>query len=161
LGSAAIVPLRSEIDLAAEWEAERSGGPRPMLAVTGTDGKTTTTLLATAMLDHSGVSAVACGNTETPLVSALDADYGGFANLNLALVVALSFALQLWSHHERAITLLRIVLVILLMVVLGFVESGRRPHLGDNRPARDAVIVQFGDHSLRGLPLLFAMRKDR
>ncbi|HRE02875.1 MAG TPA: hypothetical protein PLV68_16355, partial [Ilumatobacteraceae bacterium] len=40
-------PLRTEIDLAAEWEAQRGRDARPMLAVTGTDGKTTTTLMAT------------------------------------------------------------------------------------------------------------------
>ena len=49
-----------------------------MLAVTGTDGKTTTTLLATAMLEASGVRAVAAGNTEMPLVSALDLDVDVF-----------------------------------------------------------------------------------
>ena len=49
--------------------AGAAGRPRPMLAVTGTDGKTTTTLLATAMLDASGVRAVAAGNTEVPLVA--------------------------------------------------------------------------------------------
>src|SRR6185312_13990651 len=42
---AAGVPVVTELDLAYEWEAERRGGPRPMLAVTGTDGKTTTTML--------------------------------------------------------------------------------------------------------------------
>ena len=42
--TAAGVPMRSEIDLAWEWEQARPGGLRPMLAVTGTDGKTTTTL---------------------------------------------------------------------------------------------------------------------
>jgi UDP-N-acetylmuramoylalanine--D-glutamate ligase len=72
------VPLRSEIDLAYEWESHRPGRPRPMLAVTGTDGKTTTTLLATAMLDASGVSAIDAGNTDTPLVSALDLDVEAF-----------------------------------------------------------------------------------
>jgi len=72
------VPVRSEIDLAYEWEATRPGGARPMLAVTGTDGKTTTTMLATAMLDASGVSAVDAGNTDTPLVSALDLDIEAF-----------------------------------------------------------------------------------
>jgi UDP-N-acetylmuramoylalanine--D-glutamate ligase len=71
------VPLRTEVDLAYEWEQEREA-PRPMLAVTGTDGKTTTTLLATAMLEASGVSAVASGNTETPLVSALEQDVDAF-----------------------------------------------------------------------------------
>ena len=96
------VPLRSEIDLAAEWEAERSGGPRPMLAVTGTDGKTTTTLLATAMLDHSGVSAVACGNTETPLVSALDADVEVFVvectSFRLAWTASFRPAAAVWLN---------------------------------------------------------------
>jgi UDP-N-acetylmuramoylalanine--D-glutamate ligase len=71
-------PLRSEIDLAYEWESSRTRGPRPMLGVTGTDGKTTTTLLATAMLDASGVSAIDAGNTDTPLVSALDLDVEAF-----------------------------------------------------------------------------------
>jgi len=67
-------PLRTEIDLAAEWEQQRAGGPRPMLAVTGTDGKTTTTFLATTMLEAAGVRAVAVGNTDVPLVAALDDD---------------------------------------------------------------------------------------
>jgi UDP-N-acetylmuramoylalanine--D-glutamate ligase len=65
---------RSEIDLAWEWELARPGGPRPMVAVTGTDGKTTTTLLAVAMVEAAGSRAVACGNTEVPLVDAIDTD---------------------------------------------------------------------------------------
>jgi UDP-N-acetylmuramoylalanine--D-glutamate ligase len=72
------VPVRSEIDLAYEWEQDRPGGPRPMLAVTGTDGKTTTTLLAEAMLRAGGRRAVAAGNTELPLVDALEHDADAF-----------------------------------------------------------------------------------
>jgi UDP-N-acetylmuramoylalanine--D-glutamate ligase len=72
------VPLRTELDLAYEWERANPDGARPMLAVTGTDGKTTTTMLATAMLEASGWKAVACGNTDVPLVSALDHDYDVF-----------------------------------------------------------------------------------
>ncbi len=77
------VPLRSEIDLAYEWEHQQPPNSacvfgRPMLAITGTDGKTTTTLLATAMLEAAGVRAVAAGNTETPLVAALDDDVDAF-----------------------------------------------------------------------------------
>jgi UDP-N-acetylmuramoylalanine--D-glutamate ligase len=67
-------PLRTEIDLAYEWEKERAGGPRPMLAITGTDGKTTTTFLATEMLRAAGVPALAVGNTDIPLVEAIDDD---------------------------------------------------------------------------------------
>lgn len=60
------VPVISEFDLAQGWD------DRPLAAITGTDGKTTVTILVTAMLEMSGVSAVAVGNTETPLVAALD-----------------------------------------------------------------------------------------
>ena len=37
-----------------------------MVAITGTDGKTTVTTLVTDMLTASGVARVACGNTEVP-----------------------------------------------------------------------------------------------
>ena len=69
------VPVRSEIELAYGWEQARTGGPRPMVAVTGTDGKTTTTLMATAMVEASGRRAVAAGNTELPLVAASTATW--------------------------------------------------------------------------------------
>src|SRR5690349_2060901 len=59
------VPLRSEFDLVAEWD------DRPLLAITGTDGKTTVTALTTAMLQASGVRAASGGNTEVPLVAAI------------------------------------------------------------------------------------------
>jgi UDP-N-acetylmuramoylalanine--D-glutamate ligase len=67
-----------ELDLAYEWEQSRPGGPRPMIAVTGTDGKTTTVLMAEAMLRAAGKRAIACGNTEVPLVEALDSDVDVF-----------------------------------------------------------------------------------
>jgi UDP-N-acetylmuramoylalanine--D-glutamate ligase len=66
------VVIRSELDLAYEWEQQRPGGPRPMVAVTGTDGKTTTTMMAAAMLSAAGHRAVAVGNTEVPLVAEID-----------------------------------------------------------------------------------------
>ena len=60
------VPVRSEFDLAAAWD------DRPLVAITGTNGKTTVTTLVTEMLEHSGRRAVAAGNTDVPLVSAID-----------------------------------------------------------------------------------------
>ena len=60
------VRVRSEFDLASDWD------DRPLLAITGTDGKTTVTELTTAMLQASGVRATAAGNTEIPLVRAID-----------------------------------------------------------------------------------------
>lgn len=71
-------PIRSEIDLAWEWEQSRPGGPRPMLAVTGTDGKTTTTLLTVEMLRAAGLRSIDAGNTDTPLVTAIDGEYDAF-----------------------------------------------------------------------------------
>ncbi len=73
------VPLRTEIDLAYEWEQQRPGGPRPMVAITGTDGKTTTTMLTAALLTAGGLRTAAVGNTEVPFVAALDDDVDAFA----------------------------------------------------------------------------------
>lgn len=70
--------MLSEIELAYRWEQQRPGGPRPMLGITGTDGKTTTTLLAASMIRESGRRVAAVGNTETPLIAALSEDVDAF-----------------------------------------------------------------------------------
>ncbi len=62
---AAGVPVRSEIDLAAERTTV------PIVAVTGTNGKTTVTTMTAAMLNSSGVRAVAAGNIGRPLIDAI------------------------------------------------------------------------------------------
>jgi UDP-N-acetylmuramoylalanine--D-glutamate ligase len=87
-------PVVSELELAYGWEQQRPGGPRPMLAVTGTDGKTTTTLWAVDMLAAGGVRAVAAGNTDVPLVEALDLDVDVF------VVECTSFRLA-WTRAFR------------------------------------------------------------
>jgi UDP-N-acetylmuramoylalanine--D-glutamate ligase len=81
------VPVRSEFDLAAEWD------DRPLLAITGTDGKTTVTTLTTNMLQASGVQAAAVGNTEVPLVAAIDDP-----EVDVFVVEASSFRID---HSER------------------------------------------------------------
>ena len=73
------LPISSEIELAYNFEEKRTGGPRPMLGITGTDGKTTTTLMTAAMLHAAGHKSMAVGNTETPLIAALDTDTQVFA----------------------------------------------------------------------------------
>ncbi len=62
------VPIRSEIDLAAERAA------MPIVAVTGTNGKTTVTGLIAAMLHESGVRVTAGGNIGRPLIEAVHDD---------------------------------------------------------------------------------------
>jgi UDP-N-acetylmuramoylalanine--D-glutamate ligase len=89
-------PVVSELELAYGWEQTRRGGPRPLLAVTGTDGKTTTTLLAVEMLKAGGVRAVAAGNTDVPLVEAVDN-----AHLDAFVVECTSFRLA-WTDQFRA-----------------------------------------------------------
>jgi UDP-N-acetylmuramoylalanine--D-glutamate ligase len=81
--------LRTELDLAAEWESSRPGGPRPFLAITGTDGKTTTTTLTLEVLRASGVRAVDAGNNDLPLVTAIDD-----ASTEVFVVEASSFRLR-------------------------------------------------------------------
>jgi UDP-N-acetylmuramoylalanine--D-glutamate ligase len=71
-------PVEGELELGYRWEQQRPGGPRPMLAVTGTDGKTTTTLMARAIIEAAGLRAVDAGNTDVPLVAALDLDVDVF-----------------------------------------------------------------------------------
>jgi UDP-N-acetylmuramoylalanine--D-glutamate ligase len=89
------VELVSEIELAYRWEQQRPGGPRPMLAITGTDGKTTTTLMTVAMLRAAGCRTIDAGNTSTPLVDAIDMDLDAF------VVECTSFRLA-WTPSFRA-----------------------------------------------------------
>jgi UDP-N-acetylmuramoylalanine--D-glutamate ligase len=63
--AAAAVPVLSEFDLAREWDS------RPVIAVTGTDGKTTTTTLIVRILQAAGVHSDAVGNTDVPFVAAI------------------------------------------------------------------------------------------
>ena len=63
---AAEVPIRSEIDLAGERT------DAPIVAVTGTNGKTTVTTLTAEILNKSGRRAVAAGNVGRPLIDAID-----------------------------------------------------------------------------------------
>ena len=81
------VPTISEFDLARWWD------DRPIAAITGTDGKTSVTLLTVELLVASGISAAAVGNTETPLVAAIDD-----ATIDAFVVEASSFRL---AHSAR------------------------------------------------------------
>jgi UDP-N-acetylmuramoylalanine--D-glutamate ligase len=59
------VPVRGDVDVAVELAAA------PVVAITGTNGKSTVTMLTTAMLEASGVRAVAAGNIGYPLLDAI------------------------------------------------------------------------------------------
>ncbi len=67
------IAIRAEVDLAAELATARG---RSLIAVTGTNGKTTVTTLITCMLNESGIAASAAGNIGVALLDAVDADSG-------------------------------------------------------------------------------------
>lgn len=65
------VPVWSEVELAWRLRSDRGGrGPAPWLALTGTNGKTTTVGMLEAILVAAGESALAVGNVGTPVVEA-------------------------------------------------------------------------------------------
>lgn len=72
LADAAGVTVISELDLAAQWDDRR------IAAVTGTNGKTTVTVLVERILNRSGISALGAGNTDIALVDAIDRDVSVF-----------------------------------------------------------------------------------
>lgn len=85
---AAGVPIVSEIELAARWLRV------PLLAVTGTNGKSTTTTLVGLALAAAGRRPFVGGNLGTPLVTAVDAD------ADVAVAEVSSFQLE-WVDRFR------------------------------------------------------------
>jgi UDP-N-acetylmuramoylalanine--D-glutamate ligase len=78
------IPVWGDVELA--WRLrDRSGTVAEWIAITGTNGKTTTTQLTTAMLAAGGKRVIACGNVGVPVLDAVR-DPIGFD----ALVVELS-----------------------------------------------------------------------
>jgi UDP-N-acetylmuramoylalanine--D-glutamate ligase len=67
------IPIWGEVELA--WRLRDlhpdTGQPAPWLAVTGTNGKTTTVQMLEAMLRAAGLRTVACGNVGLPIVEAV------------------------------------------------------------------------------------------
>lgn len=65
------VGLWNEVDLAWQLRAELVPNQR-WIALTGTNGKTTTVEMAAAMLREGGVSAIACGNVGTTVIESVE-----------------------------------------------------------------------------------------
>jgi len=67
------VPLLNEIDLA--WEIKQQVAPgQKWLAITGTNGKTSTVELTESILKAAGINAFACGNVGTPVIDAVTSE---------------------------------------------------------------------------------------
>jgi UDP-N-acetylmuramoylalanine--D-glutamate ligase len=85
------IPIVGEVELASRWT------DKPIVAVTGTNGKTTVTGLITDMLVASGTAAVAAGNIGVPLVEAV----AGPAEV--LVVEVSSFQLELTDRFHPAV----------------------------------------------------------
>lgn len=66
-------PFISEVDV-AYLEVLNKVSDKKFVAITGTNGKTTTTELVSKILQQAGLKAVACGNIGTTVTSLLDSD---------------------------------------------------------------------------------------
>ena len=73
------VEICSELEIAYRYERDSPSEPRPMVGITGTDGKTTTTMMTVAILESAGLRTMAVGITDVPLISALNTDARAFA----------------------------------------------------------------------------------
>lgn len=65
------ISLANEIDLAWSFRAELVPNQK-WIALTGTNGKTTTVEMAAQMLRASGISAIACGNVGTTVIESVE-----------------------------------------------------------------------------------------
>lgn len=86
-------------DIEAAWLVDQAGGfgePRQWLAVTGTNGKTTTTAMLASMLLADGCGAVAVGNIGLPPGVALTAEQREEPRADILVAEASSFQLH-WA----------------------------------------------------------------
>ena len=88
------LPIISEVDLAWRVKCELAPDQR-WLALTGTNGKTTTVQMVEAMLRESGIAATACGNVGFTAIEAVTKTSAQILVLELS-----SFQLE-WSHEAE------------------------------------------------------------
>jgi UDP-N-acetylmuramoylalanine--D-glutamate ligase len=94
-----VVPIVGEIEVA--WRRARC----PIVAITGTNGKTTVTTLVESMLLAAGRRAVAAGNIGRPLVDAVDSDaeivVAETSSFQLALTRTFRPAVSVWLNFSE------------------------------------------------------------
>lgn len=102
------VPLVSEIELFAHGVRAHAPDAK-IVAITGSNGKTTTTALAAHLANAAGVSAVACGNISPSALAALMTAIDGKAMPALWVLELSSFQLETTYHlNADAATVLNV-----------------------------------------------------
>jgi UDP-N-acetylmuramoylalanine--D-glutamate ligase len=139
------VEIISEIELAASFlDPQR----QPIIAVTGTNGKSTTVSLIHHILTHCGIDSVLAGNIGTPFISCLD-DISGKSNVAAVLEVS-SFQLEEVKHFRPYIG-------ILLNVTPDHLDRyaatgdyfAAKLNLVRNQESSDYLVLNFDDPLLR------------
>lgn len=134
---AAGTPVWSEIELASR------AMPNPIMGVTGTNGKTTTTELLAHLLREGGLGAVACGNVGTPMASLV----GEIPADTWLVAECSSFQLEdIPSFHPHA--------AVLLNVTPDHMD--RYPDFAAYTQAKLNLFAHQGAHDLAILPPQFA-----
>jgi UDP-N-acetylmuramoylalanine--D-glutamate ligase len=91
--------LRQGASFTGELELASLFCRRPIVAITGTNGKTTTTQLTEAMLNAGGFRALACGNIGTPFAQAVQMQ----EKVDFFIVEVSSFQLETISTFRPAV----------------------------------------------------------
>ena len=141
---AAGTPVWSEVELATRVL------PNPVMSITGTNGKTTTTELLAHLLRAGGLQAVACGNVGTPiagLVGQVPADAWLVAECS-------SFQLEdIPAFHPRAAVLLNVTPDHMDRYPDFEAYQQAKLNLFRNQGAHDLAILPAGMHGASGAPL--------
>ena len=90
------IPIHAELEVAS-WVCRA-----PIIAVTGSNGKTTTTTLIARMIDASGRSSVSCGNIGRPLSDVVDT----LSRDAFAVVEVSSYQLETIDRFRPAVALI-------------------------------------------------------
>lgn len=86
-----------EVTVLSEVELAYRSATMPIVAVTGTNGKTTVTTMVAAMLVETGLRAVAAGNIGLPLIDAIGQD------VNVVVAEVSSFQLELTDQFRAPV----------------------------------------------------------
>lgn len=101
--SARSIPIIGEMEFGSRF------AQAPIVAITGTNGKTTTTALTAHILEHAGYSAIACGNIGLPLSQVVHEDFDAQPPRRVYVVEASSYQLaQTETFHPRVAVILNI-----------------------------------------------------
>ena len=150
------IPLWSEIELA--WHFLRGR----LVAVTGSNGKTTTTSLIGHILETAGVPAIVAGNIGTPLISRVETS----SDSTVTVAEVSSFQLEIIESLCPHIALLLNLTPDHLDRHTSFAEYGRaKARIFENQTEEDAAIINADDsvapHLAPSRPQLFWFSRQK